>query len=625
MRYLSFRIRNFKGIKDTVIEIGRDNSPRITTLVGLNESGKTTILEAIHSFSPDKENQAIFASQPDDDANAEKLIPKDDIADFTGEISVEAKVQVEDDDLVALRKFAEDTLNVRIDLESIPKSFKIRRYHEFKTSKYIETTTNWNIEFSVREPGRKKFQEAKRDLWDKFTDLLQERLPTIVYFPTFLFDLPEKIHLSGRESDKTNRFYQQVFQDLLDYQGRGLTIEEHIVERVRRKDLPTNPIEFIAHVLGSGSKVKPQIAQVMSLAAATLTDVIFKKWNEIFPDRIGGNKIVIDWQPEVKEDTGEKNVYVELFIEDAHRTYSISERSLGFRWFFCFLLFTQFRASRKATNGAIFLFDEPASNLHSRAQMQLLESFPRIASKGNHLIYSTHSHHMINPHWLEQTCIVENKAVNYDINEDDRQPGKPKTEIIATKYKRFVSEHPDKISYFQPILDRLDYAPSRLELNKNSILVEGKSDFFILRYVSQIVLKDDACIVPNTGAQGLGPLMALLLGWNLPFIVLLDGDDEGKKARQRYLEEFGISEKLVQLLPNVAESDSAIEMESLLSDQDRDLVKLHFEKAQVSKKDILRFFQEKLALSEMIPLSETLVESVKKVLQNLRKHLASTT
>ena len=47
MIYNKITINNFKGIKN--IELNLENN-RIITLVGLNESGKTTIMEAIKFF-----------------------------------------------------------------------------------------------------------------------------------------------------------------------------------------------------------------------------------------------------------------------------------------------------------------------------------------------------------------------------------------------------------------------------------------------------------------------------------------------------------------------------------------------------------------------------------------------
>ena len=49
MRYKRFQIKNFKGIKDTIVDLDAGEAA-VFPFVGLNESGKTTILEAIHSF-----------------------------------------------------------------------------------------------------------------------------------------------------------------------------------------------------------------------------------------------------------------------------------------------------------------------------------------------------------------------------------------------------------------------------------------------------------------------------------------------------------------------------------------------------------------------------------------------
>lgn len=50
MQLEGFRVENFKGIKRADLRFADHDSARVHTLVGLNESGKTTLLEALHSF-----------------------------------------------------------------------------------------------------------------------------------------------------------------------------------------------------------------------------------------------------------------------------------------------------------------------------------------------------------------------------------------------------------------------------------------------------------------------------------------------------------------------------------------------------------------------------------------------
>ena len=53
MRYKCFRIQSYKGVKGTTVEIDRHTESGTADWV--NETGKTHLLEAIYSFSPDGE------------------------------------------------------------------------------------------------------------------------------------------------------------------------------------------------------------------------------------------------------------------------------------------------------------------------------------------------------------------------------------------------------------------------------------------------------------------------------------------------------------------------------------------------------------------------------------------
>jgi ABC-type polysaccharide/polyol phosphate transport system ATPase subunit len=65
MKYSKFVIKNFKGIKELTLDLEKEPKSKVFTLVGLNESGKTSILEAINLF------QEIYPTK-----DRHKLIPK---------------------------------------------------------------------------------------------------------------------------------------------------------------------------------------------------------------------------------------------------------------------------------------------------------------------------------------------------------------------------------------------------------------------------------------------------------------------------------------------------------------------------------------------------------------------
>jgi AAA15 family ATPase/GTPase len=51
MKHTYFEIKNFKGISNIRLDFIAQPRSSVYTLVGLNESGKTTILEALNFFS----------------------------------------------------------------------------------------------------------------------------------------------------------------------------------------------------------------------------------------------------------------------------------------------------------------------------------------------------------------------------------------------------------------------------------------------------------------------------------------------------------------------------------------------------------------------------------------------
>src|SRR5690606_32326746 len=123
--------------------------------------------------------------------------------------------------------------------------------------------------------------------------------------------------------------------------------------------------------------------------------------------------------------------------------------------------------------------------------------------------------------WLEQTFIVTNRAddpptsVVDAISLDDES-----LDIKVATYRAFVNEHPSQTSYFQPILDRLDVVPSRFDIQREGVVMEGKSDYYILRYAARMLGRSDLSLLPAIGAGTFGALAALHVGWNLKLLFM---------------------------------------------------------------------------------------------------------
>jgi hypothetical protein len=551
VKYTEFRFKNFKGIEEMTLRL----SGPVTTLIGLNESGKTTILEAIFCFSYGAEDLEVINPEMASLRVPEQWIPISKRANFNDTIEICAVVELSHDDQSALRAHMRTAFGLR--LSQLPKSISICERYLFENSRYKSTTRTWDfyIHGTKGQQRNPRVFRGKSPEWQDAVNHLKERLPRIWYFPNFLFELPERFSLAaqdavaGDEERDKSQFYRSTFEQILAELGSGANLQTHIVERLGSPDRPD----------------QRSLSALLLDMGRVITAKVFEGWDRIFGRLPAAQEVVL------AADTDEGEPYLELKIKGPDGYYDLAERSLGFRWFFMFLLMTSFHGLSEDGPDSLFLLDEPASTLHSTAQAELLKSFETLVEKCD-LVYTTHSHHLIDVRWLDSAYVVKNAALgSLDFNEYVRQRMGANTSISATPYRRFVAQHPDQTSYFQPVLDLLDYRPSLLEPVPDVVLVEGKSDFYLLRYADEILgLGADVKLVPGGGASSLDPLIRLHVGWAKSFLVLLDGDTEGKKQKQRYELEFGpvIAGRCV-LLPEFCGDQSVKEAEQLLDDEDR--------------------------------------------------------
>lgn len=624
MRYKRFRIRNFKGIKDTSVDLLGIAGANVFAFVGLNESGKTTVLEAIHSFAPDNATSELLGGEEGVGVPFKERVPRHLISEFSGDVSVAATLEVTDEDKHHIAKALLNKNDLTIDLDAFPDEIVLERHQRFKDGDLVNSYFTLRTELPVKSGKQRKWRSHTTTEKILIRDQIFDLCPRIAYFPTFVFNFPSSIFLTDR-GGVVDRFYRQVFQDILDYDGRGHTIEKDIVRRVRREDLVVPWLSFLND--WSRNDDRDKIQHVMDRASAAVSKLVFGRWNKIFREDTRGKEVAISYEMVEGErvengapiKTEEHDLKVKFQIRDGTRRFDVNDRSLGFRWFFSFMLFTQFRVARSESGQPplLFLFDEPASNLHAAAQQKLIESFPEIAQSGHVLAYSTHSHYMIEPKWLEQTFIVTNRAdapsksVLDEASLDDES-----LDVQISSYRSFVDQHPGQTSYFQPILDRLDVVPSKFDINRPSIIVEGKSDYYILRYAQALLDGPGFCILPGLGAGTFGALAALHVGWNLNFVFLLDGDKAGQAELKKYADDFGIANDRLTTLSSL--SSGCVVIEDLV---DGDASNIIAESLKLTgaptKPQIRRFFQERLASDSVVPLGATFAEKSGEVLTKL--------
>jgi hypothetical protein len=596
MKLTKVDIQNFRGIESTQVELRGDAPGKVVTLIGLNESGKTTILEALSNFvSRDTETTSLVETYYTK-VDASSFVPKHRRGRFTDKVSIKCDAILSDDDVDHVITHVKSLTNLAIDKSSVSRRVVIEKEFKFKDSSLVEQSSLWTISFSYRKGKGIKLKShsgASDPAWKAAIGALRGRVPEIVYFPTFLFDVPDRIYLTDDSKESIqNSYYRRVLRDVLKTVDPDYSIEAHITGRVEAAASASQIEKFFRALLGAS--VEGDVDTVVREMSNKISQVIIGAWDEIFGRKLINKRIELSWDLDPDKSNA---VYVELYIIDGQSKYLLRERSLGFRWFFSFLLFTQFR--RRAGKPSIFLFDEPASHLHSGAQIKLLENFPRIAGDDDLIVYSTHSHYMVNPQWLEKAYIVDNKAIDLSSDEVDQFSTNPNN-IVAIPYKRFVSDNPTRISYFQPVFDALQYQISPMHFRGPAVFVEGKFDYYPFMYLqSRLPKSQQLAVFPLNGAGDVGPLSTLFRGWAISFVALLDADKGGKREKVRYRAQYDLTENQVCTLDELCAGLDGLSFEGMYGDDVKKLIAEHeVGRGKMLKEDASILFQLLLATND---------------------------
>lgn len=539
--YKEFRISKFRGLDDVSLSFSRNN---LVLLLGLNESGKTTILKAIESFDylndPNDESLKSYFSS----IRNKQDISCDTPTIITATININKKL-----DYILFRK-ALSTLNLSLNpkrevedfLEIVNKkdSIKVSRVIPFqegnaKPSYYqIES----NAQFSDQRIPRIIAQEIVR------------RCPYIFYFEDFQDLIPEKIY-TRPNSEAFNRTWYEIIDGLFYNTDPSYNIKKFLTYYSHK-----NRREYDART------VLNQVNQV-------LHETFTLKWREL-----SGVQDIEDAQLTFNED----KKYFEIVISEKDgTTYSVYERSKGAVWYLAFLMKTEFRRKklRGDTGKPVYLIDEPASNLHSTAQENMIADFYKLVEDTS-VIYTTHSRYLISSANIKNThVVIREKGV-----------------ISCTRWGDYIKGKSIKISYFQPLADLLKIVPNSLDVPWcKALLTEGPSDANVLITMYKILNgKDrDFVVYPGSSANNLSTLISLNIGWGSKFYVVLDSDKAGRDAKEKYQSEFDIDDDYFVMLPG-----EKTKIEGMFSEKEKNrLYELIFEQKndkKVSKKEFAAIF-----------------------------------
>jgi hypothetical protein len=172
---------------------------------------------------------------------------------------------------------------------------------------------------------------------------------------------------------------------------------------------------------------------------------------------------------------------------------------------------------------------------------------------------------MIEPRWLANSYIIQNTAIDYDPSSVDIFSPNRHTNIEAIGYRKFASTSDTRSSCFQPVLERLQYIPPNLVGSEPFLILEGITDYhiFIVMGGTESVF---SCI-PGSGAGASSALISLLVGRGARFVLLLDDDNAGRIAAEKYRNVFGISSNEILTIGELDKKFLGKQLEGLLDEE----------------------------------------------------------
>lgn len=559
MKLTSFRVGPYRNVLDSG-EIAVDSE--VTVLVGKNESGKTNLLQALHSLNSATGSQDV--PRLDYPRWLQKAHERSGEYDSARPIEVVFSLTDEEHQAVADR-FGEGVLQ----------DDEFRAYRAYDSTALTYFRPECDAQQAIKHLLADVQVEATEDLAE-----LRERLEELrgatgpdgellaeaeaaAAAVERLDDVYGDHETVARAVGRFVREFMPRFFYFDDYaQLPGTTDTAPLVEAIRDdQTLQLDDEQRTALALLRMGLADEEIVDEdydvrkaeLQAVGASLTREVLKYWKQNPHLRL-----MIDINPvEAQRSGGEQIVRRELkldVMDDRHYfTNSLDARSSGFRWFVSFIAaFAEFEDD----SNVIVLLDEPGLGLHARAQDDFLRFIDDRLAKRHQVIFTTHSPFLVDPARLDRVRVVE------DAGPDDG------ARVTMTDG---ASRDPDTLFPLQAALG-YDIAQN-LFVGPDNLVVEGLSDFTYLTVMSEHLKSEDRTglderwrILPAGGVSNI-PTFVTLVGRSLDVTVLVDGG-QSSSQRIRNLIDAGLMDGKRLVTPEMGSPTRAADIEDLFSDGD---------------------------------------------------------
>ena len=278
------------------------------------------------------------------------------------------------------------------------------------------------------------------------------------------------------------------------------------------------PLKNIFHL--SGFKDQPSIVEAISkvrnpknrsILSSRLNESLNNYINKVWSNKIN---IVI----EITETGALSFLIKDQGAENEHNRFDITERSQGAQQFLSLILSLSLEAENQERKNELILIDEPETHLHPSGIRDLGRELLKVG-KENYVFLATHSPFIIDKSHKERHYIVK------------------KDKKSITEIKRIRES--DNIIDDEVLNEAFGINVYQDLLNPHSVLVEGASDKVILQKVFSLLGRKDIGITNGHGTN-IDTLASKMNFDNISVLVVTDDDKDGKKYKEKILKIGGV-------------------------------------------------------------------------------------
>lgn len=508
------RIKNFRGIQDSG-EI--DFMPGITILVGQNESGKTSILEAINDFG--KFFRYIVMPPETEYFNINAIYPSKRIK--TAEFTFSTNEQFQQ----KLKKLVKEKINSKDKKMQEKRLFnwknlkKIKEYKIFvhKYPKHNNNQITFDIDnntFYLFLKIIKRKEEKDNQLETIKTILTKEELAKLIWLSSpkiILFNLKDKL--------LPDEIPIRVLKgDIFAWEGY------YGVKNLEKQ----MKIDFCKIVQKTDAQKKILINNLSKKISVNFR----KAWKQKIHT---GNEIKI--KIDIRKDK-EGSEFVQFYVSSKEDQYFPPKKSsAGMIWFLSFWL--EMMAHKNSKEKLILLFDEPSNSLHNIGCEDVLNVFKELTKKNHQIIFDTHRSNLITKKFQRLRIVV-----------NDEKKG-----IIVESISKLNVNNQNIRAAFDPIIVKMGINPDKEMgvFSEKSVILEGMSDYLYFEGMRHILKRDNTYkFVPGVGVkyERVMSLISFCIGYEIKFVVILDNEPCAKQIEKTLKKEIpNIIENKIIFLP----------------------------------------------------------------------------